>query len=332
MPLTDDQFTAADVTVAIVSYNTRQLLERCIQSAIAEAPHGVLVIDNASTDDSVAAVRRGFPSIGLLENAVNTGYGAAINQALGATTTPLLFVLNADTEVQPGCLAALAAAASRSPKAGIIAPAIVNRRGVPEISVFPFPGTVGWLLENKPLAGIVRRIPPLARRSVSLRTSSTARPVPWVLGAAMLLRRDCMRAIEGFDEDFFMYYEEVDLCRRASDAGWQVLFEPSGVVMHVGGASTGQQRTIMAIRRFESSLRYYHRYFSGPKLVLWLSALHLKRSLMLARASAQLLVERDPTERHRLLQQRSALSGILEVSRSYARKSGAIGVRDQPAG
>lgn len=290
------------------------------------------MIDNASPDGSAAYVKARFPDVIVLANAANVGYGAAVNQAMRNTSSPLVLVLNADTEVKPGCIAALAAIAEREPRAGIVAPAIVNRWGKREASVFPFPGTFDWLLENAPLAPLVRRVPLLRERAISLTPPEVPRPVPWVLGCAMLLRRECMDVVAGFDEGYFMYYEEVDLCRRVTDAGWSVFFDPDAVVMHVGGASTGQVRAIMSIRHFESSMRYYHRYYSGAHLAFWIAAMRLKRFAMLARDSAQLLVERDPSERARLHDQKQAWAVSLDSSREYGRRSGAIHVGEKQAG
>lgn len=324
------ELSAADVAVVIVNFNTRDLLERCIQSILPERPLEIVVIDNASPDGSAELVLHRFPDVQVVANTTNVGYGAAINQAMRSTTAPLLLVLNADTELKPGCIATLAAACA-APRAGIVAPAIVNKRGEPEASVFPFPGTLGWLLENAPLAPIVRRIPPLARRSVSLRPTESPRTVPWVLGCAMLLRRDCMTSLHGFDESFFMYFEEVDLCRRAADSGWETRFEPRAVVMHIGGASTGQQRAVMTIRHFESTMRYYHRYFSGARLSFWVSALRLKRVAMIARDSAQLLVEHNPAVRQRLRERRRAWASSLEATRESPRNVAGVRVGGQRA-
>jgi len=314
-------FTAAGVAVAIVNFNTRDLLERCLHSILPEHPAEIVVIDNASPDDSADLVRRLFPQVRLIANAANVGYGAAVNQAIHASSAPLVLVLNADTELMPGCISALAACA-HAPRAGIVAPEIVNKRGEWEPSVFPFPGTMGWLLENAPFAHLVRRIAPLLRRSVSLRPIESARRVPWVMGCAMLLRREFMTVINGFDEAFFMYFEEVDLCRRAADAGWEVHFEPRAVVMHVGGASTGQQKTVMTVRHFESTMRYYHRYFSGARLTFWVAALRLKRFAMIARDTVHLLVERNPAMRQRLRERRRAWMRSLEVVEPPSRVAG----------
>lgn len=298
--------TAAEVSVAVVNYNTRELLARCLETVFSEGASNVVVVDNASADGSAPYVRDRFPGVQLIENKANLGYGAAANQAVQHTSQPFVLLLNADTELQPGCVAALATHAGGSPRAGIVAPAIVTTGGTRERSYFPFPGTLDWLLENEPLAPLVRRLPPLKRRSVSFQPADSPRPVPWVMGCAMLLRREAVESMGGFDESYFMYYEEVDLCRRMADAGWEVHFTPAARVTHVGGASTSQYRTEMLIRHFQSTLQYYSRHYSGLRLGFWLAAMHLKRVALLARDSARLLKESDPVERRILEDQRKA--------------------------
>jgi N-acetylglucosaminyl-diphospho-decaprenol L-rhamnosyltransferase len=322
-------FSAADIAVVVVSYNTRDLLERCIQTILPERPAAIVVIDNASPDGSAAYIAERFPDVQVVANSTNVGYGAAINQAMDHTSAPLVLVLNADTELQPGCLAILAERSTESERAGIVAPTVVSRRGQWEPSAFPFPGTLGWLFENAPLAPVVRQIPVLRRRSVSLQPIESPQQVPWVKGCAMLLRRECLESIGGFDEQFFMYYEEVDLCRRATDAGWEVYVDPRAVVMHVGAASTSQAHVIMTVRHFESTMRYYHRYFSGMRLAFWVSSLRLTRRVLLARDSVQLLVARDAEARMRLRERREAWAASLAVPRDFGRRSDPDRVRDE---
>jgi hypothetical protein len=298
--------TALDVAVAVVNYNTRELLARCLETVLSEGAAHVVVVDNASTDGSAPYVRDRFPGVQVIENVANVGYGAAANQAMRHTSQPFVLLLNADTEIQPGCVAALAAHGGRSPRAGIVAPAIVTASGTPECSYFPFPGTLDWLLENEPLAPLVRRLPALRQRSISFQPADEPRRVPWVMGCAMLLRRDAMTSVHEFDESYFMYYEEVDLCRRMTQAGWEVHFTPAARVTHVGGASTSQYRTEMLIRHFQSSQQYYSRHYSGVRLGFWRAVMHVKRMALLARDSARLLKVTDPGERRILEDQRRA--------------------------
>lgn len=311
MPQVWKRAAGTSVSVVIVSYNTRALLARCLDSLSGEAAAEIIVVDNASTDDSVSYVRENYPDVRVIANDRNVGYGAAANEGIRSTSSPLVLLLNADTAVEPGCIAALEHAAQNAPRAAILAPAIVNGSGVAEISCFPFPGTLGWFLENEPVAAVARRIPRLRRRAVSFDPPATAHRIPWALGCALLVRRSALDEVGGFDESFFMYYEEVDLSRRLADAGWEVWFTPEARVRHVGGASTSQHRTAMLVRHFESTVRYYRRHFSGPRLAFWLGVLRAKRLAMLARDSARMLTTSDPAERERLREQCRAWSAIL---------------------
>jgi GT2 family glycosyltransferase len=309
-----EQAADSSVAVVVVSYNTRELLARCLESLSHEEAAEIIVVDNASTDGSAAMVRERFPGVRVVVNERNIGYGAAANEGVRSASAPLVLLLNADTTVDAGCIPALAGVAQRAGRAAIVAPAIVNRKGVAETSCFPFPGTLGWLLENEPIATVARRVGPLRRRAVSFDPPREAHAVPWALGCALLVRRSALEEVGGFDDSFFMYYEEVDLSRRLADAGWEVWFTPDARITHVGGASTSQVRTAMLIQHFESTVRYYRRHHSGPRLAFWLAVLRAKRLAMLARDSAQLLRTTEPAERERLREQCRAWSAILGLT------------------
>jgi GT2 family glycosyltransferase len=294
------------VAAAVVSYNTQAHLARCLASLAGHPFSEIVVVDNASTDGSAAFVADRHPAIRLVANTINVGYGAAANQALRTANAPYVLLLNADTEVLPGSAAILARHLDDRPAAAIAAPRLIDDRGIPQISVFPFPGTSGWLLENAPLAALVRRLPAARVRSVSFRETPDARPVPWALGAALLMRRDAVLAVGGFDESYFMYYEEVDLCRRLAQAGHETLYVPGATIVHVGGASTGQQWTTMSIRRHQSAIDYYHRHLRGWRRVAWSGLLRVGWTAHLAAAAARGLVARDADARRQYAEQQTA--------------------------
>ncbi len=301
----------ADLSVAIVSHNTCELLGRCLSSAINDGATSIIVVDNASTDGSAEMVRNRFPQVQLVANDSNNGYGSAANQAVRLADAPWVLLLNADTELKPGCLAALADEAGKLPHAGIISPAILDRGGEPEPSCFPFPGTMGWLLENQPLATLTKHIPGFANRSVTFKQHDKTSAVPWVTGCAMMLRREAMLRVGGFDENYFMYFEEVELCHRMAGLGWGVFIAPAAQVSHVGGASTSQYRSTMLISHFESTLKFHRQHYSGARLAFWIALLRTKRAALLLRDSALLSVTRDAEARERLKEQRRAwLAGL----------------------
>lgn len=205
----------APMAVAVVCHNTRDDLRACLESLRSEAPAEVVVADNGSTDGSAAMVRSEFPEVRLLVDEGNPGYGAAANRAVAATVSPYVLLLNADTRVTPGALRALAAFLDAHPRAGVAGPRLVNPDGTLQVSCFPFIGTLRLMLEKTPAARWLARVPALRDRwLLSHSLHDRPREVPWVLGAALALRREAFAAVGGFDPAFFMYAEEIDLCQK----------------------------------------------------------------------------------------------------------------------
>jgi GT2 family glycosyltransferase len=278
------------VGVAIVSYNTAPLLRRCLDSVVADTSGPVLVVDNHSTDTSVELVRSEFPSVRVCAEE-NRGYGAAANLAVAELGTRYVLLLNADTELTPGTMEALAAYLDDHPAVAIAGPRIVTATGRYESSVHRFPTPIALFLEE---SGI-RRLLGFDRRN-----EWRARSADWILGAALAIRRQAFEAVGGFDEAYFLYHEEVDLCHRLREAGWEIHYAPVATVRHVGGASTSQQAVdaygqyIRSTQRF-ARLRLSRMDTAGVRAVL--AAVLVGR---LGREVAQLAWARDPHRRERL--------------------------------
>jgi N-acetylglucosaminyl-diphospho-decaprenol L-rhamnosyltransferase len=302
----------APIAVTVVSYNTRDDLRACLESVRSEAPGEVVVADNGSTDGSAAMVEDTFPEVRLLVDESNPGFGAAANRAVAATSSPYVLLLNADTRVTPGTLRALAAYLDGHPRAGVAGPRLVNPDGTLQVSCFPFIGTLRLMLEKTPAARWLARIP-LLRDWWLLSYSLHDRPrvVPWVLGAALALRREAFEAIGGFDTSFFMYSEEIDLCWRFEEAGWEVHFTPVATVVHLGGASTGQRRPEMAVRQVASSKLFYRRHYSRPRV--WTLEAMIGAAMLgrLVRDRLRLALTREPEERSRLAEDLAVWRGAL---------------------
>ncbi|HSF42578.1 MAG TPA: glycosyltransferase family 2 protein [Thermoanaerobaculia bacterium] len=300
------------VAVAVVSYNTRDDLRACLESVRADAPGPVVVADNGSRDGSATLVRSEFPEALLLVDESNPGFGAAANRAIAACASPYVLLLNADTRVTPGALRALAAYLDAHPRAAVAGPRLVNPDGTLQASCFPFIGTLHLMLEKTPVARWLSRVPPLRDRwLLSHSPHDRPRVVPWVLGAALAIRREAFEVIGGFDASFFMYSEEIDLCWRFQKAGWEVHFAPGATVVHVGGASTGQRRPEMAVRQVASSRLFYRRHYSRLRagtLETMIGAAMLGRLL---RDSLRLAVTREPGARKHLAEDLAVWRGAL---------------------
>jgi N-acetylglucosaminyl-diphospho-decaprenol L-rhamnosyltransferase len=297
--------------VAIVSFDTRDYVRVCLDSVLAEGADEVVVVDNASTDGTPDMVRRDYPQVALYANTTNVGYGTAANQAVRSCRGDYVLLLNGDTMLSPGAIGALSAYMDRHPRAAVVGPLLRYPDGALQRSYFPFPGTLGWLLENEPLARLLRWLPVGRERFLCLTQPTVDRIVPWVLGAALLLRRTAFEAVGGFEESYFMYFEEVDLCLRLRALQFQVHFTPSATVLHVAGASTSQRRRQMAIVHFFSSERFYRRHYSRRRVWFWMSVMRLKMLLRLVRDTARLRMESDVHTRARLARRVETWKAVL---------------------
>ena len=230
----------APITVAVVSWNTRDLLERCLSSLHEDALRGladVWVVDNASSDGSAALVRERFRWVKLIASTENLGFGAAVNLVAARTSSPWLAPANADVAPEPGSLGRLLAEGERHPEAGAIAPRLILPDGSTQHSVYPFP-TLPFTLAY--VLGALS-----ASRSLSRRWClgpgfdvSVGREIPWAVGAFLLVRRSAWDQAGGFDERQWMYAEDLDLGWRLRRAGWTARYAPGARVGHAESAAT----------------------------------------------------------------------------------------------
>ena len=231
------------VTVAIVSWNTRDLLARCLDSLWPEVERGraeVWVVDNASSDGSAAMVAERYGWVRLIASEENLGFGRAINLVARQTSSEWLATANADVALRPGALGALLVAGARDPRAGAIAPRLVLPDGTTQHSVFAFPSITFTFLFALAAFRLSAR---LADRLVipGRWDHERARRVPWAIAAFLLFRRAAFDEAGGFDERQWMYAEDLDIGWRLKEAGWATRYEPRASVDHASAAATTQR-------------------------------------------------------------------------------------------
>lgn len=315
-----------EIAVVIVNHNTCEHLRACLATIRSEAPSEMVVVDNASSDGSVEMVQAEFPQVVLRANETNPGYGAAANQGIANCTAPYVLLLNSDTLVQPGALAALSTYLELHPDAAIIGPRLVNPDGRLQASCYPFPTPVNLFLEESTLGRLVRHVPVLRSRYLRTWSHGCPRAVPWVLGAALMIRRDAFDAVGAFDESFFMYLEEVDLSYRLWSAGWEVHFAPVATITHVGGASTAQYRAEMAVQFFASLRRFYRRHYSGIDLVAFHTVVTAIVLVRLIRDAVRLRRTHEAHQRARIAESLVAWQRVLLAQwRGRATAGGPLG-------
>ena len=230
------------VVVAIVSWNTRELLDRCLESLRPEADRGVAdvwVVDNASTDGSPDLVRERHPWVHLVASEENLGFGRALNLVARQTSSDWIATANADIALRPGALDALMDAGRRDPGAGAIAPRLVLPNGKPQHSVFAFP-TIPFSLALATGAYLFSRTLGDRRAFPGHWNTDKRRRVPWAIAAFLLFRRSAWDDVGGFDDRQWLYAEDLDIGWRLHDAGWATRYEPLAEVDHESAASTTQ--------------------------------------------------------------------------------------------
>ena len=256
----------ASVDVAVVTWNTGELTAGALRRLL-DSDQGcevrVLVHDNGSSDGTVDTLAKLVPEAEVEAGTQNLGFAAGVNHILARSTAPWVFVLNSDAWPDPGAIGRLVDVASREPNAAVVAPRIERPDGTLEHSTHPFPSVrLAWTLARGP-----GRLAPGRAEELMLEGSwnhDRPRRVDWAVGAALLMRREAIEDVGGFDERFFMYTEDVEWAWRAHTRGWEILFEPSAVVRHVGNAS-GAKRYGSA--RTRAYLKNTYRFFGrehGP--------------------------------------------------------------------
>jgi GT2 family glycosyltransferase len=232
----------------------------------------VAVIDNASADGTAAMVRERFPWVRLIENSDNVGFAGANNQGIRQARGRYVLLLNSDTEVQEGALETLVAFMDEHDRAGASGARLLNTDGSLQPSAHPMltPNREFWrLLFLEPLL-------PRATYRMAGWDESLPRRVEVIKGACLLLRREALKQVGLLDDSYFMYTEEVDLCYRLAQAGWELWWVPAAKVVHHGEASSKQVREEMYIQLYRSKVQFF-RKFSGERL-----AAHYKSLLRIA--------------------------------------------------
>jgi len=247
------------VSIVIVNWNTGALLQKCVHSALADAEQAgltgieIIVVDNSSSDGSTAFLASDFRSVRCIMNSENTGFASATNQGIRLSRGQYILALNPDTELRTGALVSMIRFLESHDKAGAVGPMLINSDGSLQISAYPEP-TV--LREGCRLLYLDKIY---AVGSYPMRSWKTdaAREVDVLTGACLLLRRDVLDQCGLFDERYFIYSEDQDICGRIRAKGWRLFWVPQARVVHHGGRSTSQAKGEMFLRLYREKIAYF---------------------------------------------------------------------------
>ena len=277
---------AVDLSVIVVTYNSRALTLACVASVLAEQARSraaieLVIVDNASTDGTADALREVAPAARILVQPANLGFAGGNNVGLAAAAGRYLMLLNSDTEVCTGALDALVAFMEAQPEAGACGPMLVNPDGSLQPTGRDLP-TLGSLLLD------MTRLYRLWRRDLYSQRGRDYRAVAAVgelSAAALVVRRSAYAQVGGLDTHFFFYYEDVDWCKRIGDAGYRIYYVPTAQVVHQW---QGTSRTVSALayRAGQDSLRYYFRKHHGRQAAVAVQAMLIGKEAALLLASA----------------------------------------------
>ena len=266
-----------DLSIVIVNWNGGRLLTRCIETIVNSAPkatYEIVIVDNASTDDSVAELRANEVAASMIDseqiriilNDDNRGFGAANNQAFAVIDSPYVFLLNLDTEVPPGTIDTLIEKLNSDPKIGACGPKMLNTDGSLQVSVFFNPPKVWHTLLSQ--LKLYYLLPPRIRGELLLGRHwdhDRQRTVPMLSGAAIMARRQMIDEVGGFDERFHMYAEDNEWCWRITKSDWKLVFVPDAVVLHHGGQSSMKRWTSDEKLRVKLEAGFYFEHRVLPR-------------------------------------------------------------------
>jgi N-acetylglucosaminyl-diphospho-decaprenol L-rhamnosyltransferase len=286
------------VSVVIVSYNTKEILGNCLQALFEhnqEIDMEVFVVDNNSHDGSADMVRQDFPTVFLIANKQNLGFAAANNQAFALARGSYIILLNPDAYVRPLSVLQCVNFMDRTPRCGLCGGKIISPAGKLEPSARRFPSFFSKILSFSGLSGKFPQSSILNHYEFGGFKYDRPLEVDWVPGTFTIVRKAMLDAIGWFDERFYIYYEETDLCMRAKKAGWKIYFIPDAEVTHIGGASSktrkdkifDNQASQVLVFRMRSEWLYYrknkglHAVLSSAGFeLLWYTARYMKNLLL----------------------------------------------------
>jgi len=261
---------SAQVAAIVINRNTREFLRSCLETLEAQDFSGGLslwVVDNGSSDGSPQMVLNEFEGVNLVWNKKNVGYARACNQGIANTAEPYVFIMNSDTSLASDTVSELVAYLESHPACGLAAPVLRNSDGTLQYSCRDFPSIptafvhafLGLFAGENPSSASYKKMSWDHRQEAE---------VDWVSGAFMAARREALEQVSCFDEGYFMYVEDVDLCWRLRQAGWSVGFVPRGEVYHHIGMTSQAVPARMVFHHHRSMLRFHNKTYDGPARIL----------------------------------------------------------------
>jgi GT2 family glycosyltransferase len=254
------------LSIVIICWNDLKVIRDCLRS-IYEGTHStefeVIVSDNGSSDGSVDFIRRSYPAVQIVENRANLGFAKGNNAGIRVSQGDYVLILNPDTIVHDGSLDRFVVFADRHPEAGAFGCRVLNVDGTYQTSARLFPTVRRYWVSALNLKHLAAFSSIFVYEEYPRWRGETERVIDWQSGCCVMFRGDLLRKLNGFDEQFFYHFEEVDLCRRVWDAGFSIVYTPEAVITHLGGQSVSRFPIRFEIEKHRSRYKYFYKHF-GP--------------------------------------------------------------------
>ena len=305
-----------DVSVVIVSYNTCRILDECIASIKKETTvsYEVIVVDNASRDDSCRMLREKYPEVLLIENNENAGFARANNQGFAIARGKYFFMLNSDTVILDRAIDKLVDFMEKNLDAGICGPRNTGRDGEIQHNCDHFPSFWNSFCSYANLMNRFPNVKMFRRSRLQYWDYGDTRDVEKIMGCSLLIRAELYKLLGGLDNNYFMYFEEADLCFRTIRSGCRIVYVPSALIIHYGGESSQMQTKRSVISKtvysyFLASQYYFYRKNYGLFPMLAIRCLDLGYGLALL---AKNMLRRDkPVREHRMAKGQALCAGAV---------------------
>ena len=254
-----------DVSIIIVNWNTCQITCACLESIYQQAPglaYEVIVVDNASEDESVREIEKRYPEVVLIKNRENRGFAGANNQGLERAKSEYVLLLNSDTLVLADAIEKTVAFMKGHPDVGVCGCRVLNPDKTMQATCFMYPSLLNMLISVSYMNKLFPRSRVFGREQMTGWERDDVRDVEVVTGCFMLVRTELIRQVGPMDDTFFMYGEETDWCYRFRQAGWRIAFTPAAEIIHLGGGSTRLVRPKMILQLRSGILQFMHKHHS----------------------------------------------------------------------
>jgi GT2 family glycosyltransferase len=310
------------LSIVIVNYNTGSLLLDCIKSIYRSQEtfdFEIIIVDNASSDSSLIPVKKEYPNIKIITNKENLGFAVAVNQAIKIAVNKFILLLNPDTVIVSGCFGVMIDFLEQNREAGACGPAIFNPDKTRQMSCYHFPDLLDMVFDKTHLNKLFPKNRLFGRYQMSYWAHDNPRQVDWLTGACLLIRAELFRDVNGFDQRFFMFCEDIDLCLIIKQKGFKCFYLPQAKIIHYKSGSSAVIKNKPPLVAWESLILFWQKHHNTFSLFCLKIILSLDARLKIAVLNAGLLTLNSLKSKQRVLTEINYFKQILKIIKNSSK-------------